>query len=315
MGVLTIERVVRGEENGGAVTAPAGASASRTALNSASTSSATSSTGSRNAGGGSSAAYRIGFYQERALSEDQQEVVNTIQGRTKDDLTSDNEFYAVPFTDQGDIDTVLAGRCEDLRVRGFMAPVLTWSNGSHKNWIPYVGVLNHTNFDATFSLVVVDCGGDLIFATSKKKRSELRNNDWQSLLVSMNDDLVDQAERDFSTFRSAHTAEWANFLKTGLFLDPADTKTHALWSPLPDKEKNVKVYGLYPGGPAEVAGIKKGDIIVSIDGKPVSGMNPEQIQAMAHQGPFTVVVKRPEGDVTLHVVPLPYAQLMQLTLH
>jgi regulator of sigma E protease len=65
------------------------------------------------------------------------------------------------------------------------------------------------------------------------------------------------------------------------------------------------VSSVIPGQAAQAAGFKAGDLVLSIDGKPVEGWSDMQDKVQDSAGiPLTVVVRRGDGDVTLVATPV-----------
>lgn len=71
--------------------------------------------------------------------------------------------------------------------------------------------------------------------------------------------------------------------------------------------RGLRLSGASPGSPAEVAGIKAGDILVAFDGKPIMDINDLQDALVGAKAGFTVKVKIIRGDVTLELDVTPSA--------
>ncbi len=55
-----------------------------------------------------------------------------------------------------------------------------------------------------------------------------------------------------------------------------------------------EIYAVTPGGPAEAAGIKKGDIVTDVDGAPATGIALAEIRRRQRTDP-------PGGTITFHI--------------
>lgn len=66
---------------------------------------------------------------------------------------------------------------------------------------------------------------------------------------------------------------------------------------VPWADGRIVVKQVVAGGPAHLAGIKKGDIITQIDGKPTEGSNFKEMVELRLRGragtPVTIVIRRP----------------------
>lgn len=261
-----------------------------------------------------SSAFRIAFYHQTDPGQAQQQVIDTMYRRVTSDLTKNNALYAIPFQGQGQSAASSFDTCQELRVNGYIALTFAWKSSIGTAWVPYVGTTYHRHMNSAVGLWSGDCSGRVIFSTVKKKSENGNTKAWDTEVIDMDNDLIDQAESDFIDFQTTHASAWANFLRTGLFLDPDDTRTYALWG-LTQKDGTYRVTGIYPGGPAEIAGVHKGDIVQSIDGHDVTSLTSDEIDGLTDHGKFIVSIKRPEGELSLTVIPKAYAALMTMTGH
>jgi S1-C subfamily serine protease len=260
----------------------------------------------------SSNSFRLAFFHQSDAGTDQQTVIDGLDQRALADLTKDNEFYAVPF--RKETSDNLYDTCQDLRVSGYIIFTFYWKSSVGSSWLPYVGTTYHRNMSSAVGLTAADCSGRYIFSSVKTKSESGNTKAWQTEVGDIDNDLIDKLESEFNDFKSLHAAAWTNFVKTGLFLDPNDDHTYALWGLL-KKQGEYRVNGIYPNGPASIAGIHAGDIVESIAGSSIADMTSDEIDALTNHGTFVVVVKRPEGNISLTVIPRKYAELMSMTGH
>jgi S1-C subfamily serine protease len=66
-------------------------------------------------------------------------------------------------------------------------------------------------------------------------------------------------------------------------------------------EEGIAVRGVVPQGPAEAAGLQRGDILVSVDGQAVEGLRP-LYEAIWRRGPGQIVLMQVLRDESIHVV-------------
>jgi C-terminal processing protease CtpA/Prc len=127
----------------------------------------------------------------------------------------------------------------------------------------------------------------------------------------MSTDLLDQALADFTTFRQANAAKWDSLLKTGIFLDPSDTRPHSMLTiGMPTGTTNIRVQAIFTNGPAAQAGVMVGDIIESVNGTSTAGMTVPQVLGLLTTPQITLIVRRPGGNATLTINQKTYAELL-----
>ena len=146
-------------------------------------------------------------------------------------------------------------------------PRFSWALTGGAHYSIY-GTYYSGNAAVAVDLLVSDCAGD-IFYIGKKNKTENRyfaNRDPNREVTDMANDMIDQLFKDFSSFQAAHQGAWTSLLKYGLAIDPVDGAYHSMFSPLLEKTGKWQVFGVFPGGPADKAGIKTRDVIVSING-------------------------------------------------
>jgi S1-C subfamily serine protease len=89
-------------------------------------------------------------------------------------------------------------------------------------------------------------------------------------------------------------------LESGSEGDPA---THRAWVGFypQGNDGGVAISGIVPGGPADKAGLMRGDLILSVDGEPVSSLR-ELYRAMWRKGPGDSLGMQVLRDSAIHVV-------------
>jgi hypothetical protein len=210
----------------------------------------------------------------------------------------------------------LLGFCQDNRLNAIMYPRYQWSLTGGEHYSLY-GPYYTGRADVEVDLAVTDCAGDPIYV-GKKEKSESRyavNHPPDREISDMANDLVDQLFKDYNTYRSSHQGAWDTLLKYGLAVDPADDRYHAMFYPVLEKNGDWQIFGVYPGGPADQAGLKSRDVIVSINGNSASGLTSDQMSSMLNLAEYSIVVQRPGGDVTLTVHAEKYDELISTLTH
>jgi S1-C subfamily serine protease len=267
---------------------------------------------------GNSAAYRVGMINASSADPMTQEIGQAIFGRLNSDLETDNSFYLIPVSLTGAEATSeqLLGFCQDNRLNAIMYPRYQWTLTGGEHYSLY-GPYYTGRADVEVDLAVTDCAGDPIYI-GKKEKSESRyavNHPPDREISDMANDLVDQLFKDYNTYRAAHQGAWDTLLKYGLAINPVDDQYHAMFYPVLEKNGDWQIYGVFPGGPADQAGLKSRDVIVSINGTSVSGLNSDQISSLLNVAEYSIVVQRPGGDVTLTVHAEKYDELISSLTH
>lgn len=260
--------------------------------------------------------FRIGFLHEQFENPVQQNIGDSLSSRIESDFKADNAYYLVPASvSVADVENgTLMGKCDDLRLNAVMGPFISWQQTGSITWIPYLGNIDSRKLNVGVNFVVLDCAGTRVYSATKAKSEGMAYaHGPEREIADMANDLIDQMEADFASFRGSHQGAWNNLLKTGIFLDPDDTTLHALWQIKKDRTNTWRVQSVFPGGPAAVAGARSGDIVDSIDGISLDTANDESLEALFSQGPFKVVLRRPEGTFTMTIIPRSYRDLMRMT--
>lgn len=271
----------------------------------------------------SSSAFRVGYGTPVYTDPMAQAVNSSLINRLTSYFASDNSFYMVPIQLESVTNAIdfasgwivdsekLFAFCQTERLNVVMVPVVSWNLSGGYNYNLYGGY--YTGSAQTFvALYVADCSGIPYFAEMKTK-SENRyfvNHAPEREITDMANDLINQLEHDFSTYRSENSGAWQGLLKEGIGIDPADNKYHALFGVGPDKSGTWRVTAVFPGGPADRAGLKPHDIVVSLAGVDLAGKTLADIEPLFNQSSYTIAVQRPGGQIQFVVHTAKYAALL-----
>lgn len=233
-----------------------------------------------------------------------QQIAKAMYERLLKDYANRSDFIAVPI-DGGltsDQEHVPMDVCQAHHVNAIMQPLI---EGSSTGTSMHIGVF----------LDVEDCGAidyDLEFAHKTEDRSFVHGTTEREA-IDMANDMLDHTEKSLATFISSHEAAWRSLLDTGIGIDPKDEHFHALFSLLRGDDKRWSVIAIFPGGPADVAGVRLDDEVVSINGKSIYGLTHDQVDPMLLAQTLVLELKRSRG-LTITVTGLKYPELLK-SLH
>lgn len=273
----------------------------------------------------SSSAFRVGYGTPVYTDPMAQAVNASLMSRLSTYFGSDNSFYMVPiqvesitsamdFTNGWVVDSEqLLSFCQQERLNAVMIPVVAWNLTGGYNYTLYGGYYSGTA-QTWVGLFVTDCSG-IPFFTESKSKSENRyfvNHAPDREVTDMANDLIDQVERDFTSYRTSNSGAWQSLLKDGIAVDPSDDRFHSLFNVAPDKMGVWRVTAVFPGGPADKAGLKPRDIVLSINGTSLTGKSLADLQTFFNDKQVIVKVQRPEGNVTITIDQAKYKQLIAM---
>jgi hypothetical protein len=219
--------------------------------------------------------------------------------RIREHFTGTNMFYAIPASSMpyGSDSSKLQAFCDDLRVNALVLPYYNWQSD----------ITIYGSASITTGLVITDCYGVPFYAELKSK-SESRffaNRTVEREVVDMGNDLIDHILSNFDSYRESRSAEWEDLLKYGVAADPKSLADHVLVGIIA-QDKQYRVKYLRPEGLGQKAGLQEGDIIYSIDGETPNPRDTAFEIAQQLESAHSVVVRRPDGDVTLTIRPSQY---------
>jgi S1-C subfamily serine protease len=262
-----------------------------------------------------SAAYRVGFGLPQYADPTTEAISQAVLTRLVAHFKEDNSIYAIPteFGITAEDAQIINGNCQDERLNALMEPLVRWEFKG--KYIP--GLYDGRVTEVWVDLLVTDCSGAPFYFGEKTKweRPEFANREPTTEVIDMSNDMLDQVIKDFENYTTLHKAAWDSLLKVGIGIDPDDDRYHALYYPYPDKAGVWRVWTVTPGGPADLAGVKADDVIESINGTNLEGMKVDDAATLFDNASYTLVVRRPGGDVTLTVLPKKYADLLKMVNH
>lgn len=245
-----------------------------------------------------SASYRVAFASPEGSNSIVQAMMDVFTQRIREHFTGTNVFYAIPASNMayGSDSSKLQAFCDDLRVNALVLPFYNWQSD----------ITIYGGATVTTGLVITDCYGVPFYAAQRSK-SESRffaNRSVEREVIDMGNDLIDRMLSDFNTYRETRSADWENLLRYGIAADPKSVSDRVLVGVIA-QDKQYRVKYLRPEGLGQKAGLAEGDIIYSIDGQPPNASDTGFQVAQKLESATTVVVRRPDGDITITIRPSP----------
>jgi len=242
---------------------------------------------------GSNSEYRVAFIMPSvtptaAMNPTMVTVITELMGfytRFRSHFTADNSLYAI--AGPGNILTLDATQlrtvCDNLHVNGVMLPTY---NMSFKDSV--------LKTEAGF--YVEDCSGvpyyGRVVRTAHDRTPRLTND----VLITAGNDAIDQNLKQFDEYRDTHRDTWMALLKSGA---PVDSPAKHVLATMILSDGQYRVAHLNPIGTGAKAGLKEGDLISAVDGKPIEPGTLTWELALAIDTATTVEVKRPDGTITI----------------
>lgn len=114
-------------------------------------------------------------------------------------------------------------------------------------------------------------------------------------------DLIRLVGRAFLGFIDTHPAQWASLLKYGIAVDPQTNPYLALMSVQRTPEGQLVVAHTFRDGPADAAGLRPGDAILKIDGRPTRALGDPFVARLLNQPSITLLLDRDEREFTVRL--------------
>lgn len=132
-------------------------------------------------------------------------------------------------------------------------------------------------------------------------------------LISTGDSVLDLTRligRRFLGYVDSHRPEWISLLKYGIAADPQKNPYLSLMSVSRNPFGQLVVDSLFRGGPADRAGIKQGDAILKIDGRPTRNLGAPFVYRLLNQPSATLLLFRNLHRFEVKLHPRRFADLV-----
>jgi S1-C subfamily serine protease len=158
-------------------------------------------------------------------------------------------------------------------------------------------------------LTVTDCIGNPYFAESQSLLADQPTVDSERALATL---LTTQLEADFNGTVDSQRGHWLSLLRYGFAIAPDDAHYYALFRLGADAFDANHVLAVMAGGPASAAGLRRGDVITSIDGANTGSMVPTDIQSGLDRSSVALTVERSKKSLSITLRPRRYPELVRM---
>jgi S1-C subfamily serine protease len=162
----------------------------------------------------------------------------------------------------------------------------------------------------TLQLTVTDCIGDEFFSDSQTLSAD---DATQASIHRVALFLTSQLEREFDGIADTQRAAWLSLLQYGFAIAPDDRHYYSLMRRGADNADAATIEAVMPRGPAAIAGLHAGDMIIRIDNRDTAKMTSDSIAAALDKAKVQLVISRSKLQKTILLRPRRYADLVQLT--
>jgi S1-C subfamily serine protease len=158
-------------------------------------------------------------------------------------------------------------------------------------------------------LTITDCIGNPYFAESQSLLADEATYESEKMQAGL---LTAQLAAEFNGWVDGARGPWLSLLRYGIAIAPDDLHYYSLLR-LGDGELNAnRVAAVMPGGPAAVAGLRRGDVIVTIDGASAADMTQADVFSALDRSTVALMVQRGSGKRALTLKPRRFPELVRM---
>ncbi len=159
----------------------------------------------------------------------------------------------------------------------------------------------------TIQLTVTDCIGNEFFSDSQTLAADDATTESIHKTALF---LTGQLEREFDGFADSQRDAWISLLQYGFAIAPDDRHYYALMRTGSENDNASTIEAVMPHGPAALAGLRSGDVIVQIDDRQTKNLSTAAIAAALDKPQVKLAIVRSGSTKELTLRPLRYAQLV-----
>jgi S1-C subfamily serine protease len=158
-------------------------------------------------------------------------------------------------------------------------------------------------------LSVTDCIGNPFYAESQSLLADQPTADSERAQAAL---LTTQLEADLNGTVDSQRGTWLSLLRYGFAIAPDDAHYYALFRLGAGLLDANHVLAVMAGGPASAGGLRRGDIIATIDDASTQTMTPSDIQSALDRSTVDLTVERATKSVALTLRPRRYPELVRM---
>jgi S1-C subfamily serine protease len=158
-------------------------------------------------------------------------------------------------------------------------------------------------------LSVTDCIGNPFYEESQSLLADQPNADSERAQAAL---LTTQLEADFNGWVDSNRGSWLSLLRYGFAIAPDDPHYYALFKLGAGALDANHVITVMAGGPASAVGMRRGDVITTIDGAGTQSMSPAEIRSALDRSSVALIVGRAKKSLSLTLRPRRYPELVRM---
>lgn len=158
-------------------------------------------------------------------------------------------------------------------------------------------------------LTVSDCIGNPFYSESQSLLADQPTDDSERVQAAL---LAAQLEADFNGSADGNRDAWISLLRYGFAIAPDDTHYYSLIRFGAGELDANRVQGVMAGGPAAIAGLRRGDVIAAIDGVNSKDMLPADVRAALDKPSVELVVQRGGTKLSKTLRPRRFPELVRM---
>ena len=158
-------------------------------------------------------------------------------------------------------------------------------------------------------LSVTDCIGNPFYEESQSLLADQATVDSERAQAVL---LTKQLEADFNGWTDGRRGAWLSLLRYGFAIAPDDAHYYALFRLGASALDANHVIAVIAGGPASAAGLRRGDIIATIDGASTQTMSPSDMRAALDRSTAALTVERAKKSLSITLRPRRYSELVRM---
>jgi len=156
---------------------------------------------------------------------------------------------------------------------------------------------------------LTDCIGNPVYEESQSLLADLPTVESEHAQAVL---LTKQLEADFDGWADGQRGAWLSLLRYGFAIAPDDTNYYALIRLGATALDANQVIAVVAGGPASTAGLRRGDVIETVDGASAQAMSPSDIRAALDRSSVKLAVERSKKSLSITLRPRRYPELVRM---
>ena len=158
-------------------------------------------------------------------------------------------------------------------------------------------------------LTVTDCIGNPFYAESQSLLADQPTDDSERVQAAL---LATQLEADFNGSADGNRDAWISLLRYGFAIAPGDPQYYSLVRFGVGALDANRVQAVMAGGPAAVAGLRRGDVIAAINGVTTKDMLPDDVRSALDRSSVDLIVQRGANKLSKTLRPRKFPELVRM---